>query len=122
MDAAIEAAIAERNRILAIKPTDEEKDVLYDLFEQWKGYDDDRMDIDEFKIFMEEYGVVANGNDGLCSPDNCDRCVMKNGTEVDQSGGWCRHYNAPGADVGGVDGLTAIQFMAALELVKFDDE
>ena len=127
----MDTALAATNAIAALKPTDEETDVLYDLFEMYKG-DDDRMDIDEFQLLMEEYGVNTNDSDGVCSRDTCNRCIMEpvcttskcssggrlticipkttcvNTPTEDLSGGWCQHYNAYGADVGGVDGLTAV--------------
>ena len=33
------------------------------------------MDIDEFKLLMEEYGVVASNVDGMCSTETCDYCI-----------------------------------------------
>lgn len=82
----------EINAIFSLQPTEEEKDVLYYLFDEWKddiqGHDDDRLTITEFKNLMEEYGVYKTN--GPCNPDLCSQCWRNWHLKVvDHTDGWC---------------------------------
>ena len=102
-----------------IAPTDIQLDVLKETFDTWKDYktEDGRITFDEFVPLLQEFGVKMNPrSDDPCDEDRCHANGMACNPwftitsddlkSPDMTGGFCKHYIANGADVGGVHGLT----------------